>query len=67
MIGGLAQEMERALARGRGKVVCAGLDKQPRGIKGDGQIYGIEESTLKEVFAARRDVSRAGPMTSTLR
>ncbi|KAK4686735.1 hypothetical protein P7C73_g3381, partial [Tremellales sp. Uapishka_1] len=54
MIGGLAQEMEKELAKGRGQVVCAGLGK-PDGRKGDGELFGMEESTLRETFTARRD------------
>lgn len=55
MIGGLAQEVERYLARGRGKVVCAGIGKED-GRKGDGERFGLEEGTLRETFDARRDV-----------
>jgi hypothetical protein len=56
MIGGLAQEVERALAMGRGKVVCAGLGKDD-GRKGLGERFGAEEGVLREMFDARRDVS----------
>ena len=56
MIGGLAKEMERDLARGRGLVVCAGMGKED-GRKGLGERFGMEEHTLNEQFSARRDVS----------
>lgn len=56
MIGGVAQEVERALAHGRGDVVCAGLGKED-GRKGEGERFGTEESVLREIFDARRDVS----------
>jgi len=55
MIGGLAKEMERDLARGRGLVVCAGIGKED-GRKGVGERFGMEEHTLKEHFSVRRDV-----------
>ncbi|KAK8846633.1 hypothetical protein IAR55_005720 [Kwoniella newhampshirensis] len=54
MIGGLAKEMERELAKGRGQVVCVGLGKDD-GRKGEGERFGVEESTLRDRFAARRD------------
>lgn len=49
-------EMERELARGRGDIVCTGLVSKDNK-KGDGVKYGVTEPTLKERFAARRDVS----------
>jgi hypothetical protein len=61
MIGGLAKEIEGDLARGRGMVVCAGLDRQkPKdGRVLEGAVYGMEEAVLRENYAARRDVSKA--------
>lgn len=56
MIGGLAIQMEKELAKGRGDIVCAGIVKGDAKT-GDGVKYGITELTLKERFAARRDVS----------
>jgi len=56
MIGGLAKSMENDLAQGRGMVVCAGLGRED-GRKGQGERYGMEESTLRERYAERRDVS----------
>lgn len=56
MIGGLAKEMERELARGRGFIVCAGMGGKD-GRKGEGERFGVQESTLRERFTARRDVS----------
>jgi hypothetical protein len=56
MIGGLAMEMEKELAKGRGHIVCAGMGLGDAK-KGDGARYGVTEQTLKERFAARRDVS----------
>ena len=56
MIGGLALQMEKDLARGRGIIVCAGLGKDD-GRKGEGERFGMEESTLKERYSVRRDVS----------
>ena len=56
MVGGLAMEMERELARGKGMILCNGaVPKDSK--KGDGVKYGITEQTLLERFAARRDVS----------
>lgn len=63
MIGGLAKEMERDLAKGRGLVVCAGLGKED-GRKGVGERFGMEEQTLKERFSIRRDVSRYESISS---
>lgn len=58
LIGGLAQEMEKDLARGRGAVVCAGWHKEKGSEhKGEGERFGIEEGALREIFAVRRDVS----------
>jgi hypothetical protein len=56
MIGGLAMEMEKDLAKGRGNIVCAGVGKDSAK-KSDGAKYGVTEQTLKERFAVRRDVS----------
>jgi len=56
MIGGLAMEMEKDLAKGRGHIECAGVSKGSEK-KSDGAKYGVTELTLKERFAARRDVS----------
>jgi hypothetical protein len=56
MVGSLAMEMEKDLAKGRGHIVCAGLGKESAK-KSDGAKYGVTEQTLKERFAARRDVS----------
>jgi hypothetical protein len=56
MVGGLAMEMEKELAKGRGNIVCAGVGKDSAK-KSDGAKYGVTEQTLKERFAARRDVS----------
>jgi len=56
MIGGLAKSMENDLAKGRGLVVCAGMGKED-GRKGQGERFGMEEHTLKEMYASRRDVS----------
>jgi len=56
LIGGLAKSMENDLAKGRGIVVCAGLGKED-GRMGQGQRFGMEEKTLKEVYASKRDVS----------
>jgi hypothetical protein len=56
LIGGVAQKVERYLAQGRGKVVCAGMGKED-GRKGEGERFGMEEETLREMFDARRDVS----------
>lgn len=55
MVGGLAMEMEKELAIGRGHIVCAGLGKD-QAKKSDGVKYGITEQALKERFAVRRDV-----------
>ncbi|KAI9635585.1 Man1-Src1p-C-terminal domain-containing protein [Dioszegia hungarica] len=54
LIGGVAQEVEGYLAQGRGKVVCAGMGKED-GRKGEGERFGMEEETLREMFDARRD------------
>nr|XP_018265885.1 uncharacterized protein I303_02261 [Kwoniella dejecticola CBS 10117]OBR88043.1 hypothetical protein I303_02261 [Kwoniella dejecticola CBS 10117] len=54
MIGGLVMEMERELSKGRGLLVCNGLGKED-GKKGEGERYGVEENSLRERFAARRD------------
>ncbi|WRT65160.1 uncharacterized protein IL334_002103 [Kwoniella shivajii] len=54
MIGGLAKELERELSKGRGLIICAGLGKDD-GRKGEGERYGVEESALRDRFAARRD------------
>ncbi|WVF70184.1 hypothetical protein IAT40_004972 [Kwoniella sp. CBS 6097] len=54
MIGGLAKELEKELARGRGLVICAGLGKDD-GKKGEGERFGVDEASLRERFAARRD------------
>ncbi|OCF42073.1 hypothetical protein I317_04044 [Kwoniella heveanensis CBS 569] len=54
MIGGLAKELEKELAKGRGLVVCAGLGKDD-GKKGEGERFGVDELSLRERFAARRD------------
>ena len=54
MVGGLAKSMEGDLARGRGIVVCAGLGKDGRV---QGERFGMEENTLRERYAAMRDVS----------
>jgi hypothetical protein len=56
MVGGLAMEMEKELAKGRGNIECAGLGKESAK-KSDGAKYGVTEQTLKERFAVRRDVS----------
>lgn len=56
MIGGLAKSMENDLAKGRGLVVCAGMGKED-GRKGQGERFGMEEHTLREMYASRRDVS----------
>jgi len=56
MIGGLAMEMEKDLAKGRGHIECAGVSKGSEK-RSDGAKYGVTELTLKERFAARRDVS----------
>ena len=56
LIGGLAKEMEQTLAKGRGRVVCAGMGKAD-GRKGLGERFGTEQSILGEQFSARRDVS----------
>jgi hypothetical protein len=56
MIGGLAKSIEGDLARGRGLVVCAGLGKAD-GHKGQGELFGMEESVLRDTYAMRRDVS----------
>jgi hypothetical protein len=56
MIGGLAMEMEKELAKGRGHIVCAGMGHGDIK-KGDGARFGVTEDTLRERFAARRDVS----------
>jgi hypothetical protein len=56
LIGNLATQMERELARGRGLIVCAGQGKED-GRKGEGQRYGLDEAVLRERFAAMRDVS----------
>lgn len=58
MIGGLAKSIESELAKGRGLVVCARMGKED-GRQGQGELYGVEESVLKENYAARRDVSVA--------
>lgn len=57
LIGGLARELEADLAKGRGRVVCAGLGGQDGGRAGEGERYGVTEKTLVERFSARRDVS----------
>ncbi|RSH90178.1 inner nuclear membrane protein enriched at telomere/subtelomere region [Saitozyma podzolica] len=54
LIGNLATQMERELARGRGLIVCAGQGKED-GRKGEGQRYGLDEAVLRERFAAMRD------------
>jgi hypothetical protein len=65
MVGGLAKEIEGDLARGRGMVVCSGLDRKGKD-KGkevkrlEGAVYGMEEGTLRGNYAARRDVSGCG-------
>jgi len=56
MVGGLAMEMEKDLAKGRGHIECAGVGKESAK-KSDGAKYGVTEQTLKERFAVRRDVS----------
>jgi hypothetical protein len=58
MVGGLAMEMEKELAKGRGNIICAGLGRD-NAKKSDGAKYGVTELTLKERFAARRDVSES--------
>jgi hypothetical protein len=55
MVGGLAMEMEKDLAKGRGNIECAGLDRDSAK-KSDGAKYGVRKQTLKERFAVRRDV-----------
>ncbi|WVR04313.1 hypothetical protein IAU60_001313 [Kwoniella sp. DSM 27419] len=54
MVGGLAKELERDLAKGRGSIVCAGIGKDD-GRKGEGERFGVDEAALKERFAMRRD------------
>ena len=49
-------EMEKDLAKGRGHIECAGVSKGSEK-RSDGAKYGVTELTLKERFAARRDVS----------
>ncbi len=56
MIGGLAKEIERDLAIGRGSVECAGIGKDD-GRKGQGERFGMQEETLKQRYIERRDVS----------
>jgi hypothetical protein len=48
--------MEKELAKGRGHIVCAGMGHGDIK-KGDGARFGVTEDTLRERFAARRDVS----------
>lgn len=55
MVGDLAMAMEKELAKTRGDIVCAGILKADDK-RGDGVKYGVTEQTLKERFAARRDV-----------
>lgn len=55
MVGGLAMQMEKDLARSRGDIVCAGIAKGDAK-KTDGVKFGVTEQTLKERYAARRDV-----------
>ena len=56
MIGGLAKQMEKDLAKGRGYVVCAGMGAED-GFKGQGERFGAEESTLRARYLSRKDVS----------
>ncbi|EIW68654.1 hypothetical protein TREMEDRAFT_39562 [Tremella mesenterica DSM 1558] len=54
MVGGLAMEMEKDLAKGRGLVVCAGIGKDD-GRQGEGERFGMEEDVLRERYSSRRD------------
>ena len=58
MVGSLAKQMERDLAKGRGHVMCAGLGKDD-GRQGQGQRYGMAEDTLRTRYLSRKDVSGA--------
>lgn len=58
LIGNLAKQMEGELARGRGYIVCSGLDKptdKGKKLSGDGERYGVEERVLRQRFEARKD------------
>ncbi|ORX33516.1 Man1-Src1p-C-terminal domain-domain-containing protein [Kockovaella imperatae] len=54
LIGTLAKEMEKDLARGRGAIVCAGYGAED-GRRGPGERFGLEESKLKARYFNRRD------------
>lgn len=57
MIGSMAKSIESDLAKGRGLVVCARLDKDASP-QGPGELYGREEGALRDHYASMRDVSR---------